>query len=201
MHPSSSSRAYAAEFLGTLTLTLGIGLSLTKGLGVPTPVVAALTVMLFVYTVGAISGAHLNPAVTVGLWSIGKISPRDAGWYIAVQFAGAAVAVGLMRLLVGELPGGVVPVVPLVGLGELLGTFLLVFGISAVVQGKAPKEAAGLVIGGSLLLGILLASTVSNAVLNPAVALGIGSFSVYHIAAPVLGGILAAQCYQWLVAE
>lgn len=192
-------RAYAAEFLGTLVLTLGVGLSLTKGLGIPTPFVAALTVMLFVYTVGAISGAHINPAVTVGLWSVGKISPRDAGWYIAAQLAGAAGAVALTRMLVGELPGGVVPVTPLVGLGEFLGIFILVFGVSAVVHGKAPKDAAGLVIGGSGLLGILIASTVSNAVLNPAVALGINSLSVYHIAAPVLGGILAAQCYRWLV--
>lgn len=190
---------YAAEFLGTLVLTLGIALSLTKGLGIPTPFVAALTVMLLVYTVGAISGAHLNPAVTVGLWSIGKITPRDAWWYIVVQCAGAAAALSLVRILAGALPGGVVSVTPLVGLGEFLGTFLLVFGVSAVVHGKAPKDTAGLVIGGSLLLGILIASTVSNAVLNPAVALGINSLSVYHIAAPILGGILAAQCYRWLV--
>lgn len=196
---TSSSRAYTAEFLGTLVLTLGVALSLTKGLAIPTPMVASLTVMLFVYTVGAISGTHINPAVTVSLWSIGKITPRDAGWYIAAQFAGAASAVGLTQVLVGELPSGSVPVTPLLGLGELFGSFLLVFGISAVVHGKVPKEAAGLVIGGSLLLGILIASTVSNAVLNPAVALGINSLSVYHIAAPLLGGILAAQCYKWLV--
>lgn len=195
---TSSSRAYAAEFLGTLVLTLGVALSLTKGLPVPTPIVASLTVMLFVYTVGAISGTHINPAVTVGLWSIGKITPRDAGRYIAAQLAGVAGAVGLTRILTGELPSGAVPVTPLLGLGEFLGTFLLVFGISAVVHGKAPKEAAGLVIGGSLLLGILIASTVSNAVLNPAVALGINSLSVYHVVAPLLGGILAAQSYKWL---
>lgn len=195
---TSSSRAYAAEFLGTLVLTLGVALSLTKGLPLATPLVASLTVMLFVYTVGAISGTHINPAVTVGLWSIGKIASRDAGWYIASQLAGAAAAVGLTRVLTGELPGGVVPLTPLVGLGETMGTFLLVFGISSVVYGKTPKDAAGLVIGGSLLLGILVASTVSNAVLNPAVALGINSLSVYHVVAPLLGGILAAQCYKWL---
>lgn len=196
---TSSSRAYAAEFLGTLVLTLGVGLSLTKGLPIATPLVAALTVMLFVYTVGAISGAHLNPAVTVGLWSMGKIAPRDALWYMAVQCAGASAALSLVRVLTGALPDGGVSATPLVGLGEFLGTFLLVFGVSAVVCGKAPKDAAGLVIGGSLLLGILIASTVSNAVLNPAVALGIHSLSVYHVAAPVLGGILAAQSYRWLV--
>lgn len=202
MKPSSLLlRAYTAELLGTLVLTLGVALSLTKGLAVPTPIIASLTVMLFVYTVGAISGTHINPAVTVGLWSIGKITSRDAGWYVAAQLAGAAVAVGLTKVLVGGLPVGPAPTGPLVGLGEFLGTFLLVFGISAVVHGKAPKEAAGLVIGGSLLLGVLIASTVSNGVLNPAVALGINSLTFYHIVAPILGGILAAQCYRWLVTE
>ncbi len=129
-----SYQKYAAELLGTFTLTLMVFLSLTSGFLIPTPVVAGLVVGLFVYTIGPISGTHLNPAVTIALFSIRKISLTDAICYIVAQLAGA-----LLALLASSQHGpGFMPAVlaantPSVGLAEAMGAFVLVFGIASVV--------------------------------------------------------------------
>lgn len=192
-------RACSAELLGTFLLALLVHLSLGGHFPVPTPVVAGLTVGLLVYMIGGISGAHLNPAVTVSLWSIGKISVADAVGYIVAQFIGAALALILGNVLLGGSPAMVVGDSAMIVAAEALGAAILLLGISSVVHGKAPHDAAGLTIGGALLLGILAASTQSNGVLNPAVALGIGSMSLSYIAGPVIGGVIAAWGYRWLV--
>ncbi len=85
-----------------------------------------------------------------------------------------------------------------IGLAELLGAALFLFGIAAVVLGAVPAAASGLVIGGSLFLGIHFAAHTSNGVLNPAVALGIGSFSLAYIWGPIAGAIVGALLYRLL---
>ena len=191
-------RAYVSELLGTATLTLVVLVTLSSNLAVATPVAAGLTLALFVYTIGPISGSHINPAVTVGLWSIAKIKSGEAVKYIVSQTLGAFLALKLMALLGLSLAGISVVDSLTVGVAEVMGAFLLVFGICSVVYGKVSDVASGLVIGGSLLLGILVASSFSNGLLNPAVAVGIGSVSLMYLVAPLLGGILAAQLYKWL---
>ncbi|MFQ5678785.1 MAG: aquaporin [Gemmatimonadota bacterium] len=189
--------ALAAELVGTFGLTLAVLISIhNPDFPVPTPVIAGVTLGLFVYTIGGISGCHINPAVTVGLASIRQIPLPAAGGYLVAQFAGAAIALLLgsqlfdpgVQLVVSDAAG--------VGLAEALGAALFLFGISAVVLGAVPKAAGGLVIGGSLFLGIHFAAPASNGVLNPAVALGIGSFSFAYVWGPVLGGIVGAALYR-----
>lgn len=196
---------YFAELIGTFALAFGVLTSLTVGEAFPvmTPLIAALTVGLFVYTVGEISGAHLNPAVTIGLWTVKKIKTVDGALYLVSQFLGAVLAMLAVRGIFDiEFVAGVNNDF-LTGLGEFMGAFILVFGISSVVHGKTKPAASGLVIGGSLLLGILLSggTGLSNGVLNPAVAVGIGSFSWLYLLAPVLGAIAAAWVYKLLVCE
>ncbi len=189
---------YVAEAIATCVLTFAVGASIAGSVPLPTPVIAALVLGVFVYTIGGISGAHLNPAVTIGLASVGKIEGKEAAKYVAAQVLGALVAYGLLKWLVGTPSPAVVDTVQ-VAVGELIGAFLLVFGVSAVVHGRVPEAASGLVIGSSLLIGILCAATLSNGVLNPAVAIGINSLSLFYIVAPILGGLLGAQTYSWLV--
>lgn len=191
-------KQYVAELIGTFGLTLLVSLTLMSGVPEAVPFLAAITVAIFVYTIGGISGCHINPAVTIGLWSVKKIQKLDVVGYLVAQFLGAFLAMYVTSFLVGSSPTSIAEDLPAVALAEAIGTMFLVFGVSSVVYGKTSSGASGVTIGGSLLLGILVSSTVSNGVLNPAVAVGIGSVSVTYLLAPVVGGILAAQLYRWL---
>lgn len=168
--------------------------------GVPeaVPFLAAITLTIFVYTIGAISGCHINPAITIGLWSVGKIKKQDVVGYIVAQLLGAILAMQATMFMIGAIPNPVVDNLPSTGISELLGTAFLAFGVCAVVFGKTSSGASGVTIGGSLLLGILVASTASNGVLNPAVAVGIGSVSIVYLVAPIVAAVLTAQLYRWL---
>jgi aquaporin Z len=191
---------YVAELLGTFILALAVSLSIAGSFPVPTPVVAGLTLGVCVYTLGAISGAHINPAITIGLATIGKISPKDAGLYLAAQFLGGGLAIVVSRLIIPTPPNVTAVDSATVFLAEALGTFLLATGVAAVVHDKAPGPAAGLTIGGSLLIGISVAAGASNGVLNPAVAVGIGSVSATYLIAPVVGSVIAMLLYNKVLA-
>lgn len=191
-------RRYVAEGLGTCLLTLLVSLSLVKSLMLATPLIAALVLGTMVYLLGPVSGAHLNPAVTVGLWSVKKISPQEAIFYIVSQIVGAVVAMMLLLSLAGALPTMDPRDTLQIALAELLGTAILAFGVTSVVLGRVKAEMSGIVIGSSLLLGILLASGASNGVINPAVAVGAGSLSATYIFAPLLGGIAGAWMARWI---
>jgi aquaporin Z len=191
-------KKYVAEFVATFLLTLAVLTSLTFSLPLATPIAAGLTLMIMVYAIGPISGAHLNPAVTLSLLSIKKVSNLDAVLYIVAQLIGAVAAMGVLSALGGSLAsvGGADSVAIFVA--EALGAFVLLFGIAAVVHGKVDDDASGITIGGSLLLGILLAAGASNGVLNPAVAIGIGSISATYILAPIVGGLIAVWVYKYV---
>jgi glycerol uptake facilitator-like aquaporin len=191
---------YIAEFLGTFALAVTVSLSLSGKLPVPTPVVAAVTLGVCVYTFGAISGTHINPAITIGLLSIGKVSVKDAVIYIVAQFAGGGLAMFVSGWLAPHAPLTVVDS-GMVFFAEAFGTFWLSVGVTSVVLGKAPGPAAGLTIGGSLLLGIIATGGASNGVLNPAVALGIGSVSAVYLLAPIVGAAIAALLYRFIAAQ
>jgi aquaporin Z len=180
---------YFAEALGTFALTFVVLLSTVFAMPYSTPVMAAGTLGLFVYLIGGLSGAHLNPAITIGLLSVNKMRVSDAFFYVIAQFIGAIIALILLYLLTGESTGIGFENDLLVAAFEAMGTFVLAFGISSVVLGKIHPAASGLAIGGSLFIGIYLASVVSNAVLNPAVALGIGSFGPMYVLGPIVGSV------------
>lgn len=189
---------YIAEAIGTFALTLAVGLSLASDFPVSTPILAAVTLGLFVYSVGHLSGTHLNPAVTIGAWSIKKISNEDAIAYLIAQFFGAAAALTLISTMA-------TPVVltastdVMIGVAEAIGAMFFAFGIASVVYGKTPNQLSGIVIGGSLLLGIAFATLLgSNGLINPAVAMGVKSFNLMYILGPIIGSVVGMQAYKYL---
>ena len=193
-------KKYIAEAVGTFALTLTVGLSLVGKFSIATPVLAALVIVLFVYSLGSISGGHFNPALTVGAWSIKKIGSKDAVFYIIYQCVGAAFALFLVSRVAG-IPVLVVSNNWMTILAEGLGTALFAFGVASIIYAKIPNGLSGIVAGGSLLLGISVAVLLgSNGVLNPAVALGIGSFNLVYVFAPIVGSVLGMQAYRYCAA-
>lgn len=190
-----------AEAIGTFTLVLTVLLSSsTPNFPIPIPVLAGLVVGFFVYSIGEISGCHLNPAVTLGILSLRKIKLIEAGLYILAQCIGALVALFALIMLGTEISGISLLENQYVLFGEILGTFVLTFGIASVVYGKIAKGATGAVIGGSLILGAFLASIIgAPGFLNPAVALGAKSLSLTTLIGPVIGAILGMQAYKYLI--
>lgn len=191
-------KKYLAEGLGAGLLTLVVGLSLSSSFPVATPLLAAITLGLFVYSLGHISGTHINPAVTIGAWSIGKISNREASLYLAAQCVGAVGALMILSFISTPMVLTISNSLS-VGLAEGLGAFFFTFGIASVIYGRTPGLLSGVVVGGSLLIGIAISATIgSNGVLNPAVALGIGSLGTMYILGPIIGAVLGMQVYRYL---
>src|SRR3989338_2363491 len=190
-----------AEFIGPATLALAVLLSVTVTDSVLiTPILAGLVLGLFVYSIGSVSGCHINPAVTLGLWSISKISTKDAVQYIAAQGLCGLAAFGIVAATIGGVSLGLVADDGSVFMAELIGTAIFTFGIASVVYSKVAAAASGLVIGGSLLLGITLAVALgSNGILNPAVGLALGSTSLSYVFGSIVGAMIGMRVYKHLV--
>jgi aquaporin Z len=150
-----------------------------------------------VFVLGPICGAHFNPAITVGFWSVGKITTRDGIAYIVAQLLAGLVAYVCMPMLAQDVLITAAEGDWLTGLAEAVGAFFLAMGVASVVYGKV-KESAGFAVGGSLLVGIFFASTLSDGILNPAVALASGAWSLAYAAGPVLGALIGVWAYRWM---
>ena len=200
--PSVSLGVLIAEFIGTMSLAAVVLASINGSLaaGVATPVLAALTLGVAVLAIGGISGAHINPGVTFGLLSAGKIKVEDAVGYWVAQVLGALAALGVMEMI---LDGGVAQVAsststwPIFS-AEVLGMAFFTFGIAAAVHNKMSGANAALLVGGSLLVGLTLAAVISNGVLNPAVALAIGSVSPAYIFGPLVGAVIGNYAFRFM---
>lgn len=196
------SKKYLAESVGTFALSFIVIAALAAGVASPlvVPVIAGLTLGLFVYTIGSVSGCHINPAVTLGLFSVKKISLKTAALYIVAQIFGAAMAIVAAKFFALALPTPAVGVFDLhLFVAEALGTAVFTFGIAAVVKEKVHASVSGLVVGGSLLLGVLFASLAgASGILNPAVAFALNSVTLVYILAPIAGSIVGFQLAAYL---
>lgn len=217
-----------AEFIGTFWLVLGgcgsavlaaafpelgiglLGVSLAFG----------LTVLTIVYSLGHISGAHLNPAVSVGLWIGGRFDARELLPYIIAQILGGLAAAGILYIIatgngseIGSFaangynehsPGGYSMNAAL--LTEIVMTFMFLIIILGATDKKAPAGFAGIAIGLGLTLIHLISIPVTNTSVNPArsisQAIFVGDWALQQlwlfIAAPVAGAILAGLVYRLL---
>ncbi len=222
-----------AEFIGTFWLVLGgcgsavlaasfpdVGIGL---LGVS--IAFGLTVLTMAYAIGHISGCHLNPAVSIGLWSSGRFSTAELGPYIIVQIAGGLAGAAVLYVIAtgqagfdvtagfasngyGEhSPGGYSMTAVLVT--EVVMTFMFLMIILGATDKRAPQGFAPIAIGLGLTLIHLISIPVSNTSVNPARSTGVaifqGDWAVSQLwlfwLAPIVGAILAGIVYRWFETE
>ena len=201
-------KKYLTEFIGTFFLVFSIGMTSGDPLA---PLAIGLTLMVMVYMGGHVSGAHYNPAVTVGIFMRGKIGASEIGPYIAAQIAGALVASGAVHFLTGEafapaprVGAGVVEVL----LAEIIFTFALMLVVLNVATSKATEGNSyyGLAIGFTVTAGAFAVGPISGGAFNPAVgtgpilanvAMGLGDASNlwYYWVGPLAGAVLATTVF------
>jgi aquaporin Z len=205
--------ALLAEFIGTYFLVFAgtsaivVDSTTHEVTHVGVSLVFGLVITVLIYALGHISGAHFNPAVTLGFWALGEFPGRRVPLYAAAQVLGAIAASGVVLALFGRtgslgvtVPHGA-PAVSL--LVETLMTFLLVIVIfGSAVHGKAVKSFAGIAIGGTIALDALFGGPVSGASMNPARSLGpaivsgLWSDQWIYVAGPIAGALLAVVAYK-----
>ena len=222
-----------AEFVGTAWLVLGgCGAAVLAaafphtGIGfVGVALAFGLTVVTMAYAIGHISGCHLNPAVSVGLWAGGRFKTADLPGYIIAQVLGAIAGAGLLYLIASgktgfnvadgfasngygdHSPGGYTLAA---ALGcEVAMTFAFLFVIMGVTHGQAPRGFAPLAIGLCLTLIHLISIPVTNTSVNPARSTGpalfVGGWALAQLwlfwVAPLIGGAAGGFLYRWLSPE
>ena len=220
-----------AEFLGTFWLVLGGCGSAVLAAGFPevgiglvgVSLAFGLTVVTIAYSLGHISGAHLNPAVTIGLWAGGRVDAKDVLPYIVSQVLGGIAAAGVLYIIatgngsaIGSFaangygvhsPGGYNLTAAIVT--ELVMTFMFLLIILGATDEKAPKGFAGLAIGFALTLIHLISIPVTNTSVNPArsisQAIFVGDWAVSQlwvfVIVPVVGAVLAGFVYKFLKSD
>ncbi|KAM0944667.1 putative major intrinsic protein [Dioscorea sansibarensis] len=188
---------------GSVTVNLSKGTITFPGICV----VWGLAVMVMVYAVGHISGAHFNPAVTIAFATCGRFPWKQVPVYVSSQLVGSTLASGTLRLLFGgkhELFPGTIPAgSDLQSLVlEFIITFYLMFVISGVAtDNRAIGELAGLAVGATVLLNVLVAGPISGASMNPARSMGPAIVSNryeaiwVYIVGPIAGAIAGAWAY------
>jgi len=172
--PGTTVKKYVTEFTGTFCLVLTVALITASG-AVLGPLVVGLALAAFIYAGAPFSGAHYNPAATIGIWLRGAAVSSEIGLYMLFQLLGAVLAAGLSLWITGS---SYVPVahgaVPAVFGAEFLGTFALVFVIlyTATVEETRGNWYFGLAIGLTVTAGAFLVGGISGAAFNPALAAG-----------------------------
>ena len=196
---------FVAEFLGTSMLTLAALAVIQSQIGLPyfTAAAVAMTLCVGALLFGHVSGGHFNPAITIGAWLIRKVNTLQAVSFLVAQFLGGYVGWQLFETLtkrdLSSIAGAKFEW--RVMLAEMIGTFIFAMGVAAAIHRnyKGLKRAA--TVGASLYVGVIAASIASNAILNPALALGVQSWSRAYIVGPIVGSAVAMSIYTLLFAQ
>ncbi|MBR1688938.1 MAG: MIP family channel protein [Prevotella sp.] len=221
-------KKYLAELVGTFVLTLlGCGAAVSLNCGhdaasvVGTAIAFGLSVVAMAYTIGGISGCHINPAITLGVFLSGRINAKDCGMYIVFQVIGAILAAAVLAGIVATAPGlaagtttGANSCAGGVANGLLVEVVLttlfvlVVLGATAKTNG-ATNNFAGLAIGLSLILIHLVGINFTGTSVNPARSIGPALFERgqaladlwVFIVGPLVGGALAACIWKVIDTE
>jgi aquaporin Z len=202
-------KKYIVEFIGTFFLVLTIGCSVViGGAGVIAPLAIGAALMTLVYAGGHISGAHYNPAVTLGVYLRGALPKKDVLPYWAAQLLAAVLASLALNYLKGDAQAK--PMKLNVGpalLAEFMFSFFLVYVVLNVATAKANAGNSyyGLAIGFTVLAGAFAVGSISGAAFNPAVAVGISVMGLsawsniwIYLLGNFAGGVIAATLFKFL---
>ena len=210
-------KKYVAEFIGTFVLVLfACGTAVVVGCGTPagylaTAIAFGLVIVAMAYSIGNISGCHINPAVSFAMLILKKIDVKDFCGYVVAQFVGAIAGAGVLGYLTGGFDslgqnglydGDVAKSLIL----QIILTIIFVIAIIGVTSKAEFSSVAGLVIGLSLTMVHIFGIHFSGTSVNPARSFGPALFvggdalaDVWvFIVAPLIGGALAAVCYMFL---
>jgi aquaporin Z len=217
----NASKKYFAEFIGTMVLVLlGCGSAVIAGYNVQFLGISfafGLSVLAMVYTIGTISGCHINPAISISMLISGKLTAKDTAFYVVFQCLGAIVGAGILYAIATGIPSYNIAVN---GLGqngyglaspagyslaagftaEVVFTMIFVLVVHGATHERAPKGFAGIAIGLALVLIHIVCIPITGTSVNPARSLGpavfVGGLALEQLwlfwVAPIIGGILAA---------
>ena len=224
-------RRYIAELIGTMVLVLfGCGSAAIAGpvlgnLGIA--LAFGLSIVAMAYVIGDISGCHINPAVSIGMWIDGRMDAKDLILYIVFQCIGAIIGIAILAAIINSAPslGGYMTTglgangfgsASSVGLNvvgaiivEIILTFVFVFTVLGVTKKAENGAVAGIVIGLTLafvhIMGIPLTGTSVNPARSLAPALFLGGQALQQvwvfILAPIVGAVIAGLLYKGLISE
>ena len=166
-------------------------------IGTSLAVALAIIVVLF----GGISGAHVNPALTFGMWTARKIGTLKGILYIAAQLLGGLAALELFQYLTArELAAKNLAFSTPLFIAEVVGTAVLATALAAVVSKKLDALTSALAMGAAIFTGVIIAATASAGYINPAIALGERSWNAIYVLGPLVGGLIGVNLYMWLFA-
>jgi len=198
---------YITELIGTFFLVFTVGCTVVGNAGgTMAPLAIGTALMVMVFAGGHISGAHYNPAVTLGVWLRGKLETKDVAPYMIFQIFGAvlaALAVKYLKVGVEVVPMNLA-ILPAL-LAEFLFTFALVFVVlnTATAKGTAGNSFYGLAIGFTVMAGAYAVGGISGGVFNPGVAVGISIMGLsawssiwIYLVANFAGGAVAAVAFK-----
>lgn len=215
----NSIKKYVAEFIGSFVLVLFacgtaavVGCSAENGTGyLLTALAFGLVIVAMAYSIGNVSGCHINPAVSIAMLVSGKMNIKDFIGYVIAQFAGSVAGAAVLMALAGKESGLGANALynDSIGLSiliEIILTFVFVIAILGVTSKTENSAVAGIVIGLTLTLVHILGISFTGTSVNPARSFGPALFvggdaltDVWvFIVAPLVGGVLAALCYKFL---
>ena len=224
-------KRYISELIGTMVLVLfGCGSAAIAGSVLGTLGIAmafGLSIVAMAYVIGDISGCHINPAVSIGMWIDGRLEAKDLIFYIIFQCIGAIIGIAILVAIINSAPslGGYLTTglgqngfgtASSVGLNvvgailvEIILTFVFVFTVLGVTKKAENATVAGIVIGLTLafvhIMGIPLTGTSVNPARSLAPALFIGGQALQQvwlfILAPIVGAVIAGLLHKGLISE
>ncbi len=214
-------KKYVAEFVGTFVLVLvGCGVAVvTEANIVATALAFGLSIVAMAYSIGNISGCHVNPAVSLGFLLTGQMKLKDFIWYVVAQVLGALAGAAILGVLLNSFnnlgsngygaEGMLATNMWIALLVEIILTFIFVTAILGVTSKKDYKNIAGIVIGLTLVLVHLIGISFTGTSVNPARSFGPALLQCgealtqvwVFILAPLIGGALASLFYKYILKE